>query len=113
MRTVLVAALAASSVQAAPRPQVTGLASAVAPWPTNSTSSTVSPAEASAKAAANKMLSEELAQEPTQVDRFKHLLTSDDAAAMPLDPGTLRQRLVFDFNAAAAGKGALGTSIWE
>ena len=93
VRYVLVAALAAAAVQGLPH-----------------TSSSASAAEASVVAAANKALSQDLFNEPTSVDRFKKLLTFDGATL--LSPEVIQERVVFDFNKAAAAPGAEGMLLF-
>lgn len=79
------------------------------PAPSISTPAAIPPPDAAASeaaAAANLALAKDAESDPTNVARFNTLLTVDGAGDQLLPPDQLRQRVVFDFNAApATGEG--------
>ncbi|KAI9692074.1 MAG: hypothetical protein M1820_009542 [Bogoriella megaspora] len=96
MRNLLVASLVAGSVNALPQ------ASSSSTTNGSATSTEIVPT-ATVTSPALKKLSQELADAPTVIDRFTHLLGLDGT---PLTPDEIQQRVVFDFNVAPPNPGA-------
>lgn len=87
-------------------PPVVGLPSVVAPSASPVDSAAAAAAKASAAALAKKVIAD-----VTNVDRFNELLTVDGLGKQILDPITLQDRVVFDFDKKIVKQGDGGLFV--